>query len=143
MKIIIVLTMVYGLWTMDSFAADKTWTGAGDQENWSDDDNWFPNAAPTTVDSVLIDEEDVSANCSQTFEAQSVTVGGSQGSTLSVDNFVYGEIRPPGSSGTAVLNSKDGKIILKGAAGIVTLGGQYKSSKETVVPESNFMFWVE
>jgi len=141
--IAIFLTMDYGLWTIDCFAADKVWVGGGDGESWSDEDNWFPQVSPTRDESVLINSEDVTVECSQTFEAQSVTVGGAYSSTLTSENFVYGEITPRSVDDVAVLNSKDGKIILKGAAGVFTLSGQYKASKEISASEVNFMFWVE
>ncbi|UCD14881.1 MAG: hypothetical protein JSV34_03925 [Candidatus Omnitrophota bacterium] len=124
-------------------AADKNWTGGGDDQSWSDEDNWVPKVVPADSDDVAIDLEDASVECSATFEAQSITVGGSQTATLTVNNFVYGTVSPESSSDVALLNSKDGKVVLKGAAGTVTLSGRYKNSEEAVASEVNFMFWVE
>jgi len=125
-----------------TYAEDKAWTGAGDGSSWSDLDNWQPAAVPTSDDDVTIDAEEASIVCTQTFEAKSVTVGGKQTASLVSNSFVFGTIAPDSVSDPAIVNRKGGKIILKGP-GTLTLQGQYKGSKETLVTEPSFIFWLE
>lgn len=126
-------------------AAEKTWSGSGDASSWSDDDNWFPQVEPTAGDDVLIDAEDVSVTCSETFKAKSISIGGNETSTLISENFIFGTISPEATSDVAIDNRQGGTFRLKGA-GIVTLQGQYKDSLGeggVSVDEPSFMFWLE
>lgn len=123
-------------------AADKTWNAAGDQTSWTDNDNWFPVNEPTAADDVLIDTQNSSVICDETFTAKSITIGGREPSVLATNNFVFGTVSPDAASETAILNRTDGKITLTGA-GVITLKGQYQDSESTLTSEPSFMFWVE
>jgi hypothetical protein len=139
---LIFLIIFYTLHFTQSYAEEKNWSGAGDGVSWSDENNWYPKPAPASSDDVLIDSEDASVACSQTFKAKSITVAGRQGSTLTSENFIVGTISPASGSDVAIQNRKDGKIILKGE-GAVTVQGQYKDSEEPLVAEPSFMFWMK
>lgn len=124
-------------------AADTTWSGSGDGTNWSDADNWFPAAEPTTENDVLIDMKDILVECTQNFQAKSLTIGGRETSTLAINNFIFGAIAPDVGSDIAILNRRRGIFIFKGAGGTVTVKGQYRDSNESLALEPSFMFWFE
>jgi len=123
-------------------AAEKNWSGSGDGASWSDDDNWYAAVEPSSVDDVLIDINDATVICSETFLAKSITIAGREDVTLTANNFVFGTVSPDEASDVAILNRSGGKFTLTGA-GVVTLQGQYKDSEESLVAEPNFMFWIE
>ena len=123
-------------------AGEKGWSGSGDGSSWSDDNNWYPAAEPNLSDDVTIDTEGTAVICDETFKAKSITVGGSETSTLTSENFIYGTVTPATTSDTAILNRSGGTITLKGV-GVLTLKGQYKDLEETVGPEPSFIFWIE
>lgn len=123
-------------------AEEKRWSGGGDGTTWSDDDNWFPDAEPSPADDVVIDSSDAAVTTGQTFEAKSITIGEHEESTLTVPNFIYGDIAPAAASSNALMNSLHGKITLQGA-GIVTVEGKYLDSETALADEPSFIFWVE
>ena len=125
------------------FAVEKTWSGGGDAQTWTDDNNWSSLAKPVLVDDILIDLANASVFCTETFMAKSIILGGRKNMTLTINHFSFGTITPSASSEVAILNRRDGKLILKGAGGVVTIKGQYKDSEETLVAEPSFMFWVK
>jgi hypothetical protein len=125
-----------------TYAADKVWGGGGDETSWSDDDNWSPAAEPTSADDALIDAEDASVVCAQTFAAKTVTLGGRENTSLTTNNFVFGTIAPDTSSDVAILNRGGGTLTLTGA-GVITVHGKYQDSEESLVNEPSFMFWIE
>lgn len=145
-KIIILFGLFITLYTLHItpvvYAEEKIWSGAGDGWSWSDDDNWSPTVVPTEADGVLIDVEDASLICTETFKAKSITIGGRQTSKLTSNNFIFGLISPASGSAIAILNRRGGTLTLKGA-GILTLRGQYKDSEEALAVSPSFMFWIK
>ena len=123
-------------------AAEKNWSGGGDGSTWVDDDNWSGAVAPSASDDVLIDVENVSVICNETFKAKSIIVGGRETSRLTTNDFIFGEVKPASTSGVAMMTRSGGTVTLSGA-GILTLGGKYQDSEETLDPEPSFMFWVK
>lgn len=123
-------------------AAEKTWVGSGDAATWADDDNWYESGAPSLSDDVVIDVEDATVNCSQTFYANSITLGGREGATLISNNYIYGTVQPGSTSDEAVHIRSGGTLILTGS-GTLTVKGQYKDSEELSADEPSFMFWLE
>jgi len=139
---VLLLVVFSVLFATVACADEKVWSAGGDETTWSDDDNWFPAVEPNSEDDVTIDMEDASVTCTETFKAKSIVVGGRTSSTLTSNNFVYGTVTPDSASDVALDNKKGGTIILKGA-GTLTLGGQYRSSEESLISEPSFMFWVK
>ena len=140
-KILIILFCVLFVLSLAQ-ANEKNWLGSGDGTDWADEENWYPEGAPTLITDVLIDAEDATVISTETFKAKSIQLGGSETSTLTINNFIYGTIEPDASSDTAVLNSSGGTFVLTGA-GTVTIRGQYEGSKGAADLEPSFMFWVE
>ena len=124
-------------------AEDKSWNAGGDQSDWFDDANWLPAGKPTASDDVKIDMLSASSTLSQAFDIKSLTLGGKKASTLTVSNFVPGNVKPASVSNIAVLNRKNGHLILKGSAGKITLNGMYKDSEEVISEEPSFMLYVQ
>lgn len=125
------------------FAETKTWDNADGAGEWQENANWFPEAAPTSQDDVVINAVDSRVTATQTFQAKTVTLGGHQASVLETQDFVSGTIDPGNSDETAVLNRRDGHLILKGDAGTVRLKGKYKSSEESMAEQPSFVFYVK
>ena len=125
------------------WAEDKSWNAGGDQSDWFDDANWLPAGKPTASDDVKIDMLSASSTLSQAFDIKSLTLGGKKASTLTVSNFVPGNVKPSSVSDLAVLNRKNGHLILKGSAGKITLNGAYKDSEEVIPEEPSFMLYVQ
>jgi len=123
-------------------AAEKNWAGGGDSSTWPDDDNWSPAAEPTTADDVLIDVENATVTCDETFKAKSIIVGGRETSNITTNNFIFGTVSPDETSDVAMMTRSGGTITLTGA-GTITLTGRYKDSEESLDPEPSFMFWLE
>ena len=123
-------------------AEEMTFSGGGDGESWSQEDNWFPVDIPVLSSDLLIDLEDIEVICKKTFRAKSITLGGRESSTLTSNNFIYGTIDPGESTGVAILNRTKGTIVLKGA-GTLILKGKYKDSEESPTPEPSFLFWIK
>lgn len=124
-------------------AEEKNWSGEADETNWSNDDNWFPDAVPSSQDDVVIDKENADVKCAATFKAQSLTIGARETSTLTSENFVFGTIAPDSSSAVAISNNLNGKIILKGV-GTVMVKGKYEDSEGTLAyKEPTFIFWIK
>ncbi len=128
--------------TSTALAEDRTWSSAGDGASWSDEENWFPEEVPTLTDDVTIDDEDASAVCDETFSAKSIIIGGQETSKLTIEKFIYGQIKPASTSDTAISNRKGGTLLLKGV-GIITVHGKYEDSETSLAPEPSFLFWVE
>ncbi|HLD69963.1 MAG TPA: hypothetical protein VJA17_04280 [Candidatus Omnitrophota bacterium] len=122
--------------------SQKSWSGAGDGVSWSDDQNWSSGTVPVATDDVLVNTKDVAVMCTETFQAKSVTLGGSEPSSLTSSNFVFGAISSGSGSAPAVLNRSGGLLKLNGA-GTMTLKGQYRSSEEIPAPEPSFLFWIK
>ena len=141
---LIVFLLISGiiLTASSAAAAEKTWSAAGDGINWADDDNWSSSVAPTSVDDVLIDSEGASVSCAGTFKCKSLTIGGRNASSLTSNNFVFGQISPETGDDVSILNRSGGTLVLKGS-GILTVEGQYKDSEEVSIAEPSFMFWVK
>lgn len=125
------------------YAADKSWNNAGDGTSWTDGKNWNPEGIPSIADNVTIDYKNAPVTCSKTFEAKSITVGGTTSSTLTKNDFISGTISPSSTSDNALHIRKNGLVTLKGI-GTVTLKGKFKSTSEEGTPgEESFMFTVE
>ena len=144
---IAIFVFICGLWTVDcglsaATAEERQWSGAGDAIYWKDDDNWFSPAVPTVSDDVTISKESAAVYAGETFNAQSLTVGGRGSASFSSENFVYGNIAPAAGTDIALYIRKDGEVTLKGA-GDLTLKGAFKNSQETLVSEPAFMFGIE
>ena len=125
-----------------AMAGQKTWTGAGDTAEWSEDQNWQPDAAPTSSDDVTINAPGASVAPSETFDAKSITIGGSQTSTFTEGKFISGTVEPTTTSDVAVENRRRGKLILKGSAGTLKLKGKYKDSEESLADQPSLIFFV-
>ena len=126
-----------------SYAGEKNWSGGGDGSLWADEDNWSPGTEPSAADTVTISAEDASVLCDRTFEANDLILGGRETVTLTVDEYIYGEIEPSAATEVAVLNRSGGNFVLKGSSGTVTRKGTYKDSETTTAEEPSFIFWVE
>ena len=125
------------------FSDEKNWTAKGDKSSWTDDDNWYPAAAPTASDVAIVDILDSSADISQTFHVKSVTLAGKKTSAITVENFTDGDVIPADAADDAIHNRKSGLLLMKGSAGTVTLKGVYRSSRETVPEEASFMSYAQ
>jgi hypothetical protein len=123
------------------FAEDKSWNAQGDQQDWFDAANWLPSGSPDEADDAKVDMRDASVDVGQTFEARSLTVGGKKASTVSISNFVAGDLTPAAEEDEAVIVRRDGKLILKGSAGKITVKGSYKDSEEIIPEEPGFMLY--
>ena len=126
-----------------SWADDKAWTAVGDASNWFDDANWLPAGAPTASDDTTINMLNASVDLPQAFEVKSITLGGKKPSSLTVSNFAVGTVAPENSTDLAVYNRRDGRMVLKGSAGKITLKGAYKDSEVVIPDEPSFMFYVQ
>ena len=131
------------LFVFPAYAEDKSWTAAGDQSNWFDAANWLPAEAPTASDDATINLLSASASLPQAFEVRSVTLGGKRQSDLTVSNFVTGTVEPANPTDIAFNNRRDGRWVLKGSSGKVTLKGGYKDSEEVIADEPSFMFYAQ
>ncbi len=120
-------------------AQDKNWTAGGDGVSWIDGVNWFPAEIPTDQDDVRLLVVDASAVVTDDFTAKSITLAGRGASTLTVNNFVDGRVEPDSATDIAILNRKDGELVLKGS-GTVTVTGTYKDSEEAVASQPSFIF---
>ena len=144
MKKFIIFMMVLSLnSSVAAWAEEKVWTGTGTSTDWFDDANWLPADAPAVSDDALIDLTDASAAVSQDMNVKSITLGGKKASTLTMNNFVKGTVKPANTSDTAVLNRKGGLLVLKGTAEKITLKGGYKDSEEVIPEEPTFMLYVQ
>lgn len=135
--VLILLTVPTAAW------ADKNWNAQGDQEDWFDAANWLPTGTPSAEDAAKVDLKDASVDIGETFEAQSLTVGGKKNSTVSVGSFVTGTVQPANETDDAVLLRRQGKLILKGSTGKMTVKGTYKDSEEIIPEEPSFMLYVK
>jgi len=130
------------LFSVSVYAGDKQWSSGGDGSSWADASNWFPDAIPTASDNVSIDTEDADVTASETFSAQSLTIGGREESAFTTADFVYGKIAPDDSTQEALYIRKDGAVTLAGP-GTITLEGAFKNSQEALSSEPAFMFGIE
>lgn len=129
------------IFSQTAVADDMIWSAGGDGSTWTDTDNWFPADIPTSIDDVVIDATGSTAVCSGTFEVKSITVGGHQASQLTVQNFIYGDIKPSVVTDNAITNRRGGTIILQGGGGVVTVSGKYEDSETSFSAEPSFLFW--
>ncbi len=136
-------SLVAGLWSDRAFSADKNWTAQGDQQNWFDGSNWLPSGVPAEQDAVKVDKKDSSVDLGQSFDVRALTVGGKKSATVNVSNFVSGSIEPSSPDEEALLLRKEGKLVLKGSSGILTIKGTYKDSEEAISEEPGFMLHVQ
>ena len=136
------ITVIYCLPSV-SFADQKSWKGAGDASSWSDDANWYVAGAPAASDDVVVDITDASATAANDFSAKSLTLAGKKTSTVTLNNFVSGTIKPAAVTDDAVYNRKGGTLVIKGSAGKVTLKGVYRASKQAQADEPSFMFYAQ
>ena len=144
-KIALVLFFICGLAVGNcllSWAEEKQWSGAGDGASWQDSSNWFPATVPAAGDEVNIDAAGARVSAAKTFYSKSVTVGGRQESSFTIENFIYGTIIPARVTDNALYIRKDGTVIVTGAAS-VTLKGILKNSDDSLVEEPAFMFGAE
>ena len=123
-------------------AEDKTWVATADAADWSAANNWTPALAPTAADDVLINSDSASTLLSRTFNVKSLTLAGNAPSILKVEEFTSGNIVPASTLDIAVLNRKDGHLILQGAGGTVVLKGSYKDSEKDITPQPSLVVWV-
>ena len=141
------LFLVFFLLTLNAstaIAADKTWKASADETDWHTNENWYPALVPTALDDTTINSKDATAVVvSETFNVKSLTLSGNEPSTLSIENFVTGNIIPASSSGVALHNRKGGHLFMKGSAGVVTAKGSYKSSEEGLAPQPSLVFSVQ
>ena len=125
------------------YAAEKTWNANEGETDWFEDGNWFPQEAPTSADDATISSPNATVDISQTFNAKSITVGGTQPCSLNIDNFVSGLVAPDANTDIAILNRRDGVIKIKGSAGTTKLKGTYKDSEESLADQPSFVFYVK
>lgn len=126
-----------------AFAAEKKWNAKGDAQTWTDTANWTPTGEPVPADDVKVDMKDASVEVPENFESKSLTIGGKKESTVSLTNFVDGTIEPNDPTDNAVMNRRDGHLVLKGSGGKVTLKGSYKDTEEVLAEEPSFMLYVK
>ena len=129
-------------WILPVHAADKTWTGSVDATDWSGDENWYPSPAPAPVDNVTINSKDANVRISETFTTKSLTLGGNEETYLTTEDFISGKIEPISKSDVAILNRKDGHLVLKGA-GTLVVKGTYKDSEENLAAQPSLVFTVQ
>ena len=125
-----------------SMAGEKTWNADSTQTEWFDDASWMSTGAPGASDDAVLDKRLATVVISQDFNLKSLTLGGKKASTLTVNNFVVGQIKPVNDTDIAVLNRRDGLLVLKGSAEKVTLKGAYKDSEEVIPEEPSLMLYV-
>ena len=142
MKKLLLILFLSGL-AASAFAADKNWTAQGDQQNWFDSANWLPTGAPSDQDTAKVDLKDASVDLGQSFDLKSMTVGGKKSATVNVSNYVTGVIEPSSPDDEALSLRKDGKLVLKGSSGMLTVKGTYKDSEEAIPEEPGFMLYVK
>lgn len=126
----------------DLYAAEKSWDADEQEADWFEDANWFPQSAPTALDDATINSKNAAVNIAQTYEAKSITIGGTQTSTLTTNEFVSGVIEPDQTSDIAVLSRLGGTFKLKGA-GTTRIRGKYKDSEETLTDQPSLVFYVK
>lgn len=143
MKKLLILFLAVTSLTASAWAADKSWKGEGQQGDWFDSANWLPSGKPTQADDSKIDMKDAQVDIGQTFEAKSLTIGGKKNSTVDVSNFVNGTLTPSDPTNEALTVRRDGKLVLKGSSGKLTLKGGYKDSEEVIPDEPSFMLYVK
>lgn len=124
-------------------AEDRNWNAQGDQQDWFDAANWLPAGVPDDQDNAKVDMRDASVDLGQAFAGRSLTVGGKKSSTVSVSNFVTGELEPVSEEDDAIQVRKDGHLVLKGSAGKVTVKGAYKDSEEVIPEEPGLMLYAK
>ena len=123
-------------------AEQKVFSGAGDGVSWDDPTNWFSNGVPAITDGVAINKDSIEAVASEDFLAQSITIGGSAVSSLTVEPMIYGTVTPTTTSDTAVYIRKDGTVVLSGA-GVIVMRGSFKNSEEEIATESSTIILLE
>ncbi len=142
-SLVIIFFILSFCFCSESRAESKNWNAEGDGTGWFDDANWLPAGKPTASDEAKIDLRDAQVDIEQSYEAQSLTIGGKKNSDVSVSNFVTGTLEPSDASNNAMLVRRDGKITLKGSAGKIKLKGIYKDSEEIIPDEPSFMLYVK
>ncbi len=143
MRKFLILILIAAWLAAPAWAEDKSWNGEGDQTDWFGAGNWLPSGKPTQADEAKIDLKDAEIGVGQAFEAKSLTIGGKKNSTVDVSNFVSGTITPSDSSNEALMLRRDGKLVLKGSSGKLTLKGGLKDSEEVIPDEPSFMLYVK
>ena len=139
---VFVLLFAFILMNGKLFAEEKVWNADGDGTTWESDANWWMSGHPIEGDNVTIDMDAAAVTINQTFEAESITLGGKENVELRKINFVHGTIEPDSTSDVAITNKSGGHLILEGI-GTVTVRGTYLDTLGTSVNEPSFMFWVK
>jgi hypothetical protein len=124
-------------------AAEKNWNAQGDAAAWTDSENWLSEGAPSDEDDAKIDMRDSAVTIGQGFESKSLTIGGKHNSTVSVSNFSIGTLEPENPTDEALFLRRQGKLILKGSAGKLTVRGAFKDSEEIIPEEPSFLLYVK
>ncbi len=125
------------------WAEEKNWNGQGDRTSFQDAANWLPSGVPGENDDAMVNLKDASVVVSQPYELKSLTIGGKKTSAVSVSNFTEGSVVPENPSDVAILNRKDGTLVLKGSTSKLVVKGSYKDSEEIIPDEPSFMLYVK
>ena len=120
-------------------ADDKTWKGSTDATDFFGDENWYPSPHPAAPDNATINAKEADVKLSETFNVKSITLGGNEESHLTTDEFISGTIAPNAVSDIAILNRRDGHLVLKGP-GTVKAKGTYKDSEEDLAAQPSLVF---
>ena len=123
-------------------AAEKTWNAKQDETDWSDDTNWFPQAAPGGSDDATVNADNATTNISSTYNLKSLTIGGTQTSAVVTNDFVSGVVAPEHKTDVAILNRRGGLLKLKGP-GTTRIRGTYKDSEESLADQPSLVFYVK
>lgn len=140
MTIVVLFLSVFQVFS--SYADDKTWTGPADTTDFFGDENWYPSPHPAPPDNATINAKGANVNLSETFNVKSITLGGNEESYLTTDEFISGTIAPDTASDIAILNRRNGHLILKGP-GTVKTKGTYKDSEENLAAQPSLVFSVQ
>lgn len=130
------------IWVSPVHAEDKTWKGSTDATDFFGDENWYPSPHPVAPDNATINAKEANVKLSETFNIKSITLGGNEESTLTTDEFISGTIAPNAVSDIAILNRRDGHLVLKGP-GTVKAKGAYKDSEENLTAQPSLVFSVQ
>ncbi len=136
------LLLCFLVFSVTAFAEEKLWTGDGDTVSWEDDSNWDPSGKPGAQDDVIIDVKNAQVVSSETFQAQSLIVGGRKNPLYKTQDFISGEIDPEDVTKDAVHIRKGGQVVSTGE-GVITLKGTFRNTEKPLDTEPAFMFSVE
>lgn len=126
-----------------AICAERSWTGSGDGSDWHDEENWSPQSVPTPEDDVRINSNSAAVRTAQTFQAKSITLGGTVPSSFTVEQIISGAVEPAANTDLAFYNRRHGLTVLRGSAGTVELKGTYKDSEAELANQPSLVFFVE